>query len=161
MPKPKPLSDSTFIKDHQRYPKQLCHQLKFMRMASGLTQFQLAEISGLCADTINTLETGYYLPRVDTLNRLAQALGCALEIKLIPLGPPRRLDYLRLNRAGQVVRQRKHKTLGEVQALVGKLERLVPVPRYRRQPALPKTKTSAAPATTPHLACQPSDTPHE
>jgi transcriptional regulator with XRE-family HTH domain len=50
-------------------------RLRFLRTNKGLTQIQLAELTGLDQSHISKLETGATKPSYDTLTRLAAALG--------------------------------------------------------------------------------------
>jgi transcriptional regulator with XRE-family HTH domain len=49
--------------------------LRGLRGAIGLTQERLAEASGVKVETISRIETGVNTPDLDTLSRLALALG--------------------------------------------------------------------------------------
>lgn len=53
----------------------LAAKMKELRMAKGYSQEYLAEISQLSLRTIQRMENGETVPRGDTLNRLAKALG--------------------------------------------------------------------------------------
>ncbi len=63
-------------------------QLTQARHQAGLTQEQIAERMGTTATTIARLESGggkkRHSPTISTLRKYASALGCQLEIKLIP-----------------------------------------------------------------------------
>jgi transcriptional regulator with XRE-family HTH domain len=50
-------------------------RLRFLRTNKGLTQTQLAKLTGLDQSHISKLETGATKPSYDTLTRLAAALG--------------------------------------------------------------------------------------
>ncbi len=50
------------------------------RSARGLTQSQLAEKSGIDQSDISKIERGQANPSVSTLQRLAEALGCKINI---------------------------------------------------------------------------------
>ncbi len=51
----------------------------------GLSQAQLAELVGTTQSAIARLERGGRPPRIDTLLRIAEALGCGLHVELRPL----------------------------------------------------------------------------
>ena len=54
------------------------------RKASGLTQKQLAEITGIAQADISKLENGNANPSLRTLQRLASGMGTSLKIEFIP-----------------------------------------------------------------------------
>lgn len=58
-------------------------QIKEIRNKRGMTMEQLAEQSGLAGrGTIDSYESGRRTPHLHTLKKIAQALGCELEILL-------------------------------------------------------------------------------
>lgn len=59
--------------------------LNAARRASGLTQERLAEEAGLHRTAIGLLESGRRVPRVDTVVKLARALGVAPAALLVGL----------------------------------------------------------------------------
>jgi ribosome-binding protein aMBF1 (putative translation factor) len=59
-------------------------QVATQRVARGLSQAELAELTGTTQSAIARLESGRRAPRVDTLMRVANALDCALEVALRP-----------------------------------------------------------------------------
>ncbi len=54
------------------------------RKASGLTQKQLAEITGIAQADISKLENGNANPSLRTLQRLASGMGTWLKIEFVP-----------------------------------------------------------------------------
>ncbi len=54
--------------------------LRARREAMGLSQWKLGQGIGLHRDTLSKLETGDRTPRLDTLIRLADALGLRIEV---------------------------------------------------------------------------------
>lgn len=62
----------------------LGHQLRNLRQAAGLTQSELARRTNRSAATICRYETGTTDLSVGTLWYLASAMGCELQISLIP-----------------------------------------------------------------------------
>lgn len=54
------------------------------RAAAGLTQKELAERMGVDVRTIWRLESLEHSPRLDSLQRAAEALDCDLEVKFVP-----------------------------------------------------------------------------
>ena len=55
------------------------------RKASGLTQKQLAEITGIAQADISKLENGNANPSLRTLQRLASGMGTSLKIEFVPV----------------------------------------------------------------------------
>ena len=54
------------------------------RVASGLSQRELAQRVGTTQSAIARLESGGRPPRIDTLLRIADALECDLHVDLVP-----------------------------------------------------------------------------
>ena len=54
------------------------------RAKLGLSQRELAELTGTTQSAIARLESGSRAPRLDTLLRVAGALGCELDVRLRP-----------------------------------------------------------------------------
>jgi transcriptional regulator with XRE-family HTH domain len=55
-------------------------RLRELRTAKGLTQMQLAAAAGLTLSSVTQMEIGKVeSPRLDTLRKLAGALGCTLD----------------------------------------------------------------------------------
>jgi transcriptional regulator with XRE-family HTH domain len=61
---------------------QIAEQVVDRRHELGLSQAQLAAVSGTTQSAIARLESGGRPPRIDTLLRLAQALDCELVAEL-------------------------------------------------------------------------------
>lgn len=49
------------------------------RLAAGMTQAQLAAAVGCTQKDVSRWERGVYSPKTETLSKIAQALGCAME----------------------------------------------------------------------------------
>lgn len=65
---------------------EVIRQLLKSRARAGLTQDAVAERMGTTKSAISRLEgTGKHAPSLTTLRRYAQAVGCQLQIKLVPL----------------------------------------------------------------------------
>lgn len=63
----------------------VANQLLKARARAGLTQDAVAEIMGTTKSAISRLEAaGKHAPSLSTLQRYAQAVGCKLEVKLVP-----------------------------------------------------------------------------
>jgi transcriptional regulator with XRE-family HTH domain len=55
------------------------------RTRMGLTQDEVAGLMGTTKSAVSRLEaSGKHIPSLSTLKRYAQAVGCHLEIKLVP-----------------------------------------------------------------------------
>ena len=59
-------------------------QVTSERKALGLSQKELAELTGTTQSAIARLESGGRPPRIDTLLRIAEALDCELIVELRP-----------------------------------------------------------------------------
>lgn len=68
-----------------RIAEQVVHQ----RKARGLSQKELAELTGTTQSAIARLESGGRPPRIDTLLRIAEALDCELIVDLRPRTRPK------------------------------------------------------------------------
>ncbi len=66
----------------------LIRELLAARARAGLTQEDVAELMKTTKSAVSRLETaGKHAPSVTTLKKYAHAVGCHLEIKLIPDAP--------------------------------------------------------------------------
>ena len=63
---------------------QIAEQVAEQRKARGLSQAELAELTGTTQSAIARLESGGRPPRIDTLLRVAEALYCELQVELRP-----------------------------------------------------------------------------
>ncbi len=69
----------------ERY--RLARELLAARMRAGLTQEQVATSMGTTKSAVCRLErAGRHSPSLGTLRRYARAVGCELEIRLVPSG---------------------------------------------------------------------------
>jgi transcriptional regulator with XRE-family HTH domain len=89
--------DSTFRKEYDALEEQfaLFDTLLKARYEAGLTQAEVAERMGTKTSAIARLEAGggrqKHSPSLATLRKYAAAVGCRLEVKLLPLSQsPRR-----------------------------------------------------------------------
>lgn len=55
--------------------------IKSVRQRKGLTQEQLAELSGMSRTTISKIEAGKFNASIDLLEKLIKPLGAELDIK--------------------------------------------------------------------------------
>jgi transcriptional regulator with XRE-family HTH domain len=63
---------------------QIAGQVAERRRELGLSQTQLAELCNTTQSAIARLESGGRPPRIDTLQRIADALSCELAVELRP-----------------------------------------------------------------------------
>lgn len=64
---------------------QVASQMLNARSRSGLTQEAVAERMGTTKSAVSRLESaGKHAPSLATLKRYAQAVGCELQVKLVP-----------------------------------------------------------------------------
>lgn len=63
---------------------QVAEQISDRRKTLGLSQHELAELTGTTQSAVARLETGARPPKLDTLLRIANALDCELEVRLRP-----------------------------------------------------------------------------
>jgi len=64
---------------------QLANQMLKARSRAGLTQDAVADIMGTTKSAISRLEAaGKHAPSISTLRRYAEAVGCDLQVKLVP-----------------------------------------------------------------------------
>lgn len=77
----------------------LIREMLAARSRSGLTQEAVAELMGTTKSAVSRLEAaGKHAPSLTTLKKYAQAVGCHLEIKLVPES--------RINRSTRSARKR-------------------------------------------------------
>lgn len=73
--------------DNSRYARTLGEQIRVLRRQHGWTLAQLAERAGTSAPTVHRYENGWYRFEVETLRRMAAALGARLEIRFVSSTP--------------------------------------------------------------------------
>jgi DNA-binding XRE family transcriptional regulator len=68
---------------------ELVRELLAARAKAGLTQEEVAECMGTTKSAVSRLEAvGKHSPSVSTLKRYARAVGCEVEIRLVPASRP-------------------------------------------------------------------------
>lgn len=67
-------------------PEFIIQAILHARKSAGLSQKQLAEKTGIAQSDINKLENGNANPSLQTLQRLAAAMGMKLKVELLPTG---------------------------------------------------------------------------
>ena len=60
------------------------------RSRAGLTQEKLASFMGTSVSAISRLESGFHVPSIDTLRKLAGALGGRVKIDIVDVKPPKK-----------------------------------------------------------------------
>ena len=69
----------------------LIREMLSARSQSGLTQEAVAERMGTTKSAVSRLESaGKHAPSITTLKKYAKAVGCYLQIKLVPKASPKR-----------------------------------------------------------------------
>ena len=64
---------------------ELANQMLKARSRAGLTQDAVADLMGTTKSAISRLESaGKHAPSIATLRRYAEAVGCDLQVKLVP-----------------------------------------------------------------------------
>ena len=80
---------------------QLVRELMAARAKAGLTQEQVAESMGTTKSAVSRLEAvGKHSPSVNTLKRYARAVGCDVEIRLVPAHRPAKASTRQVVREG-------------------------------------------------------------
>ena len=75
--------------EHGWFFAKIAEQVAAERRARGLSQAELAELTGTTQSAIARLESGGRPPRIDTLLRIANALDCELDVRLRPRTKPK------------------------------------------------------------------------
>jgi len=78
------------MNDKSVAPAPLGHQIRLLRQQGGWTLAELARRAGTSAPALHRYENGWDRFEVETLRRIATALGARLDIRLIPAAPPAR-----------------------------------------------------------------------
>ena len=69
----------------------LVREMLSARAKSGLTQEAVAELMGTTKSAVSRLESaGKHAPSITTLKKYARAVGCDLQVKLVPKSSPKR-----------------------------------------------------------------------
>lgn len=64
--------------------KTIAATVREARQKAGLTQMDLAELAGIKQPNLSRIEAATFDPRLATLQRIADAMGYALEVRLVP-----------------------------------------------------------------------------
>lgn len=59
--------------------KEIGERIAEMRQLRGITQNELAEMTGLRQTHLSRIEQGMYMPRIDIAERIAKALNCDIN----------------------------------------------------------------------------------
>lgn len=80
-------------------------KIKEIRKQKGLTQKQLGDLCGIADSNIRKYENGKQNPKIETLQKIADALGCDIfdltEIQAEPLSPEQEKELEAQNRADE------------------------------------------------------------
>ena len=60
------------------------NRLKEIRKKVGLSQYQLARLSGLSQSTVSHIERGAFIPTIDSAYKIAAVLGVRVEELFVP-----------------------------------------------------------------------------
>lgn len=63
--------------------REMAEELARARKEAGMTQFELADLAGVGRPSVTCWECGYNFPRLDSLVRLAEAMGKDLKIRFV------------------------------------------------------------------------------
>lgn len=69
--------------EKNRVKLRILEQYKELRKEKGMTQQQIADITGIKRTNIVRIESGKYVPTIEVLVKLAAALNMDLEIRLV------------------------------------------------------------------------------
>lgn len=69
--------------EKSRVKLQILEQYKELRRDKGMTQQQIADITGIKRTNIVRIESGKYVPTIEVLVKLAAVLDMDLEIRLV------------------------------------------------------------------------------
>lgn len=59
--------------------KEIGSQIALVRNARGMTPDELARLAGISPTHLSRIERGEYMPRIDIIARIAEALNCRIE----------------------------------------------------------------------------------
>ena len=81
------LQDSEFRKEYEALQPEraVVQAIIDARQASGLTQKELSERTGIAQGDISKLEKGNANPSIRTLQRLADGMGMKLKVEFVPV----------------------------------------------------------------------------
>ena len=74
--------------DNIEYPSPIGSEIRRLRQARGWTLAELARRVGTSAPTLHRYENGWDQFRMDTLRKIAAALGASLEVRLVDRASP-------------------------------------------------------------------------
>ena len=100
-------------------------RLRSLRQERGYTQEALAEQAGVSVDAVTRIESGKRSPRLDTLERLAQALAVDLETLVAPAMRTKSDIDEDLARIGAMLRGRPKEFLLVVESVLKSMLRLL------------------------------------
>ena len=83
---PCPIQNRSLYHNQQKYVD-LGLNIALYRKKAGLTQEQLADVTGIHQTNISKLESGTANPSLRTLKRLAAGMGMKLKLEFVPAQP--------------------------------------------------------------------------
>lgn len=78
-------SDLACAYEQENLKREIARQVLRLRQARGWTQAQLAEALNTKQSVVARLESGAHRPSLSTLEKICQALGARLEVRLVPI----------------------------------------------------------------------------
>lgn len=80
-------ADIDFIRKYYKMAvfSRLANQLLLLRKERGLTQSELAETAGTTQAVVSRLENASVKPSLESIVKIAEALGAVVEVRLIPI----------------------------------------------------------------------------
>lgn len=63
---------------------QMINRVKEIRIKAGLSQYQLARLSGLSQSTVSHIERGVFSPTIESAYKIAAVLGVRVEELFVP-----------------------------------------------------------------------------
>jgi len=72
--------------EQENLKREIARQVLLLRQARGWTQVQLAQALNTKQSVVARLESGSHRPSLSTLDKICQALGARLEVRLAPVG---------------------------------------------------------------------------
>ena len=76
-------TDEEILKNEYDITAEISELVQTLRNEAGLSQKQLSEKTGIAQANISKIENGHYIPSIDILKRIADALGKRLIVDFI------------------------------------------------------------------------------
>ncbi len=78
-------TDEEILKNEYDITAEISELVQTLRNEAGLSQKQLSEKTGISQANISKIENGHYIPSIDILKRIADALGKRLIVDFIDI----------------------------------------------------------------------------